>query len=280
MNRPDDHVVFEELAAGHALSALEPAEEQVFRGHLAACTRCQRDVADHEATLALLACAADPVEPPASVLEGIRAGLPSRSASSPGGGASSVRSSAPSGSSAGEEGASPQVVSLALARSHRERRSGSAARWVGAAAAAALVVSLGAWNLVLRAGQQDAQDYSDRLAVAVRELASPESQDVPLTGEDGEVVAVAVVRDRDVSVVVDGLEPNSAVTSYVLWAQDGTGAVRPVGAFDVDESKVDVVTGLGVDEDPAGVTAFLVSEEQGDEAPAQPAGPVLASGEV
>lgn len=281
MNALDDHEVFEELAAGHALSALEPAEEQVFRGHLAACTRCQRDVADHEATLALLAHAADPVEPPASVLEGIRAGLPSRSASSQVGGASSMRSSsAPSGSSTPSESASARVVPLERARSHREHRSGGAARWLGAAAAAAVVLSLGAWNLVLRAGQEDAQDYSDRLAVAVRELASPESQDVALTGEDGDVVAVAVVRDGDVSVVVDGLAPNGDATSYVLWAQDGSGAVRPVGAFDVDEEQVDVVTGLGVDAAPDAVTAFLVSEEQGDEAPAQPAGPVLASGEV
>lgn len=279
MNRLDDHVVFEELAAGHALSALEPEEEQQFRVHLSACTRCQADVAEHEATLAVLAHAADPVEPPPSVLEGIRAGLPPRSPAQPG----TLRSAAePATQSAGlSSGDAPAVVtSLADARARRSRPAPAAVRWTGVAAAAALVLGLGGWNLALRSGQQDAQEYGDRLALAVRDLADPDSRDVALRGEDGRVVAVAVVRDSEVSVVVDGLAPNGAQTSYVLWAQDGTGAVSPVGAFDVDEEQVDVVTGLGVDAAPDAVTAFLVSEEQGDEAPAQPAGPVLASGEV
>ena len=268
MNRLDDHVVFEELAAGHALSALEPEEEQQFRVHLAACTRCQREVADHEAALALLAYAADPAEPPPSVLAGIRAGLPARgSASAP---VATPETSADV----------PEVASLAHARSRRERRPGAAARWSSVAAAAALVLGLGGWNLALRAGQQEAEQDRDRLAAAVRALASPGSQDVALVEEDGSVVAVAVVRDREVSVVVDGLAPNDDATTYVLWAQDGTGAVSAVGAFDVEEPEVDVVTGLGVDADPDTVTAFLVSEERGDEAPAQPGGPVLASGEV
>ena len=275
MNRQDDHVVFEELAAGHALSALEPGEGQRFAAHLATCTRCQRDVADHEATLALLAYAADPVEPPSSVLEGIRAGLPARgSAGLPPGPESPV----PARPVAEQPG--PQVASLAVARERRDRRTASAVRWLGAAAAAALVVSLGAWNLSLRAGQQDAQEYGERLAVAVRDLASPGSRNVPLTSENGRVLAVAVVQDRDVSLVVDGLPPNDSATTYVLWAQDGTGAVRPVGGFDVDEAQVDVVTDLPVGEGADSVTAFMLSKEKGDVAPAQPGAPVLASGEV
>lgn len=269
MNRPDDHVVYEELAAGHALSALEPEEEQHFGAHLLTCSRCQADVAEHSATLAVLARVVEPVEPPASVLEGIRAGLP-RADSSP--------SEAAPASTPGP--AQPEVRSLADARSRRERRSGSARRWIGAAAAAAVVLGLGGWNLALQAREQEAQRYGDRLAVAVRELSSPGARDVPLTSDDGDVVAVAVVRDREVSVVVDGLAPNDDATTYVLWAQDGAGAVSAVGAFDVDEQQVDVVTGLGVDGDPGSVTAFLISEEQGEQAPEQPGGPPLASGEV
>jgi anti-sigma-K factor RskA len=267
VNRPDDHVVYEALAAGHALSALEPAEEHLFRAHLAGCTRCQHDVAEHEATLGLLAHAADPADPPPSVLEGIRAGMsPRRPVAEP--------------VDPTPLGAPAPVASLEDARSRRERRTGATGRWVGAAAAAALVLGLGGWNLALRAEQQDAREYGDRLALAVRELASPEARDVALTADDGSVVAVAVVREREVSVVVDGLAPNPDETTYVLWAQDGTGAVSAVGAFDVDEQEVEVFTGLGVDADPGSVTAFLVSEEQGEQAPVQPGGPVLASGEV
>ena len=42
MTRPDQHERFEELAAGHALGALEPEDEQAFLAHVPACARCER----------------------------------------------------------------------------------------------------------------------------------------------------------------------------------------------------------------------------------------------
>jgi hypothetical protein len=172
------------------------------------------------------------------------------------------------------------VAQLEQARRRRAGRTTRAVQWVGAAAAAALVLSLGAWNLALRSDRDASQQYGDRLAAAVRDLSRPDSTSVPLEAEDGSVVAVAVVQDDEVSLVLDGLEPNSSGTSYVLWAQDATGGVRPVGAFDVEQSQVDVVDGLPVEGGVGAVTAYLVSQEQGDEAPPTPAGPVLASGEA
>ena len=53
-----------------------------------------------------------------------------------------------------------------------------------------------------------------------------------------------------------------------------------MGAFDVEQSQVDVVEDLPVEGGVESVTAYLVSNEQGDEAPPTPAGPVLASGEA
>ncbi len=267
MTGPDDHVRFEELAVGHALSALEPEDEQVFVRHLASCTACQRDVREHQDALAVLALSADPVEPPPSVLEGIRAGMAADGRSAP------ARTPA---------AAPPQeVASLAAARERRAGRTARAVQWVGAAAAAALVLSLGAWNLSLRSDRDASEQYGDRLAAAVRDLARPDSTSVPLeSAADGSVVAVAVVRDSDVSLVVDGLQPNGSGTSYVLWAQDASGGVRPVGAFDVEQAQVDVVQDLPVEGGVASVTKYLVSQEQGDEAPATPAGDVLASGEA
>ncbi len=66
---------FEELAAGHALHALEPEDEQLFRTHLSGCARCERALDEHAAALAQLAYAPDAAEPPPSLLEGIRAGV-------------------------------------------------------------------------------------------------------------------------------------------------------------------------------------------------------------
>lgn len=264
MTGPQDHTGFEELAVGHALSALEPAEEQAFLQHLASCAACERDVQEHRETLSLLALSADPVEPPPSVLEGIRAGMAADARTVP---APLPDRPAP-------------VASIEQARSRRVARQGRAAQWVGAAAAAALVLSLGVWNLSLRSDRDASEQYGDRLAAAVRDLAEPDSTRVPLAAEDGDVVAVAVVRDAAVSLVVDGLEANSSGTTYVLWAQDASGGVRPVGAFDVEQEQVDVVEDLPVEGGVESVTAYLVSNEPGDEAPPTPAGPVLASGEA
>ncbi|MCW2615123.1 MAG: putative transrane anti-sigma factor, partial [Frankiales bacterium] len=75
MTRPDPHALYEELAAGHALHALEPGDEELFLAHAHGCARCERAAEDHRATLTHLAYAVDAPEPPPSLLEGIRAGV-------------------------------------------------------------------------------------------------------------------------------------------------------------------------------------------------------------
>ena len=266
MTGPQEHTRFEELAVGHALSALEPEEEQVFTQHLTTCTTCQHDVQEHVDTLSVLALSLEPVDPPPSVLHSIRAGMDSEGTTAP---------------SALPLASRPEhIASLDDARSRRTGRTTRAVQWVGAAAAAALVLSLGAWNLALRDDRDASREYGDRLAAAVRDLARPESTSVPLSSRDGDVLAVAVVQGDEVSLVLDGLEPNGSGTTYVLWAQDRSGGVRPVGAFDVEQSQVDVVQDLPVEGGVESVTAYSVSTEQGDEAPPTPAGAVVASGEA
>lgn len=273
MNRADEHRAFEELAVGHAVSALEPDEERIFLEHLRSCAPCEADLADHRSTLELLAYASDPAEPPPLILEGIRAGVRAGARAAPTvQGSHRVDVAAPP--------PAPTVSSLDEARVRRAARVPAAARWTGVAAATALVVSLGAWNLTLRADQDAAEQREQRLAVAVGQLTRPGATNVQLAGEDGEVVAVAVVTDDDVSLVVDGLIPNSGDSRYVLWTQDRQGALRPVSAFDVSSSDVDVVAGLDVDGGTAAVAAFAVSRERGSTPPPQPLGPVVASGEA
>ena len=64
----------------------------------------------------------------------------------------------------------------------------------------------------------------------------------------------------------------------MLWAQDPE-ALRPVAAFDVSTRRLDVVDDLPALQELEDVT-LLVSREQGDVAPPEPGGPVLASGEA
>jgi len=61
----DDHERWAELAAGHALHALEPDEEAAFAEHLATCATCRAELGQHElvaAQLGALATTADPVD--------------------------------------------------------------------------------------------------------------------------------------------------------------------------------------------------------------------------
>lgn len=289
MSRRDPHLAFEELAAGHALAALEPEEEQLFLQHVTGCARCERDVAEHEATLAQLAYAPDAAEPPPSLLKGIRAGVlaSGRGASFP---------AAQDGDTGREEAADDAAQSVAAvvpvppavrpmasleegrARrdGHRRRRAGT---WLGVAAAAALVISLGAWNASLQRDRAEQAEWSGRMAAAVSQLGDAGTSTIPLAGSDGQVVAVVLVHDAELSLVVDGLEPNEDGTTYVLWAKSRYGDVRPVGAFDVASGELDVLDGLLVEEGIADVTTFMVSREQGDTAPPMPQSAVLASGE-
>jgi anti-sigma-K factor RskA len=106
-----DHERWEELVAGHALNALEPAEEAEVVAHLEQCAHCQEVLADHAFVAAQLGTLVDDHEAPS--WDRIRTGvLPARPA---------------------------QVSSLEQAR--RRRR---APVWLSAAAAAALVAGGGA----------------------------------------------------------------------------------------------------------------------------------------
>jgi anti-sigma-K factor RskA len=60
----NEHEHWEELAAGYALSALEPDEAEAFTAHLASCARCQDVLADHELVAAQLGTLVEDVEAP------------------------------------------------------------------------------------------------------------------------------------------------------------------------------------------------------------------------
>jgi anti-sigma factor RsiW len=259
---PDPHLPFEELAVGHALSALEPDEQARFLSHLSSCARCERTVADHEHTLAHLAHAAPALEPPSSLLAGIRAGV--QGVSRPD--AASNRPPAP--------------VELAERRARRSVTVRRTHLLTSAAAVVALLLGLGGWNAALQRDVSEGGERYENLAAAVRALESPQTRTVRLSSEQGEVLAVAVVQGQDMSLVVDGLAPNDEDTVYVLWGQSRYGDVRAVGTFDVESGELDVLHGLRLEPGIGEVTTFMVTHEQGRTAPALTTEQVLISGSV
>jgi anti-sigma-K factor RskA len=244
MTRNETHDRFEQLAVGYALSALEPGEEQDFAEHVAGCAQCARALVDHRQTLAHLAYDAADDEPPASVLEGIRAGV----------------------AASGRAGAFPLPVSLDAARTRRRDRT---VRWttavLGAAASVILVVALVIVNAGLTSQQNDTQVANQRLSEAVSQLLVSGASRVDLAGAPG-TRAVAVVHGSSVSLVLAGVPVNDRGTSvYVLWEQSRSGDVQAVGTFDVASSELAVVSGLTLH--GGTLKALMVTHENGRTAP-------------
>lgn len=258
----DPHERYEELVAGHALSALEPEDEQLLLQHLASCAACERAVDLHRETLAHLAYAVDLPPPlPDSVWDSIRG---------------QVLASGTPASFSPAEAATP--VDLAAERRRRGRTRGAAV--LSAAAALALVAGLAAWNVSLQRDRAQLTAAAERLSAAVAELQSGPAQTVPLRSTGGDVTAVALVHPDRVSLVVDGLERNDPSSSiYVLWGKSGNAPAQAVASFDVPGGEVSVVRDLALPSGGGAVPELLViTREPGRTAPAATEQPALATG--
>lgn len=252
------HESYEELAAGYALDALEPGDEQQFLRHLVGCARCERALDAHRATAATLADGAAPVQVPDGLFAALRAAV--------------VAESGERVFAAG----SPAPVALD-ARRLRRRPSPAA---LLAAAAAVLVTVLGASNLALRQDRVEQTDASRRLNEAVRTLDEGPGRHVPLLDPERKVAAVAVLQGDHVSLVVEGLAANDPGTTYVFWERGRFGGVLALATFDVRRRGVEVVRDLPLQHGSEGPAAFAVTREKGDVAPARPLTPPLALGQV
>jgi Anti-sigma-K factor rskA len=251
------HEVYEELAAGHALDALEPEDEQRFLQHLTGCALCERELALHRDTAAQLAYGAAGVDVPADLTARLREAV-----------------SAESGAGVFER---PVAAPLSMAAARSRRRSRLAV--LASAAAAVLVVGLVGSNVALRQDRVEQTASSDRLAEAVETLGEP-GRNVPLLDDARHVAAVAVVQDDSVSLVVEGLAVNSPGTTYVLWEQGRFGGVQALAAFDVRGEGVQVMRDMPLQHGADGAAAFAITHEEGERAPARPHVAPLASGTV
>lgn len=260
MTHDDPHDRFAELAAGHALFALEPEDEQVFQQHLGTCARCPGDVRAHQATLSDLAYAVEDLEPPAVLLDRIRVGV----------GASDRPAmwGEPSADTVPSAGAG-FVVRLS-------RRRPPARAVLAVAAASAVLLGLGGWNLTLRDQRANQLEANSRVAAAVHELGTAGSRPVALRAGDGAVLAVALLKGSDLTLLVDGLPANDAGSTYVLWARVGV-ELRAVGAFDTGGGGLDVRDHLRIPGDASRLSDLMVTVERGRIAPHLPRTPVLAA---
>lgn len=252
MNR-FDHDRWAELAAAHAFSALEPAEEAAFLAHVETCAACRRTVVETTQVVGELGRTLDPVEPPPALRERLLA-------------EAAVTAQVPSRTSA----FAPEPASLDERRRARSRSAVRALRRpaavLAAAAALAGLVAGGALSLSRpesRSGMSAAQAF-------VGCLQDSGCQQVALRDGRGTVVgAVLVHHDGGVQLVAQGLTPNAAdTTTYVLWALRSGGAASPVGVFDVPHRPMSVERLPRMTMPIREVRALAVTLEAGRRAPA------------
>jgi anti-sigma-K factor RskA len=261
-----DHTLFDELAAGYAVHALEPHDELVFLGHLRHCDRCEQSLADYGEVTAAVAGVTPAAEPPPELRSRILAAAlsegPRRDGDAdreePGGGREE-----PGGQEV------PPVIPL--------RRRGSR-RWLAAtaAAAAAVVVAGGVWAGLGRSGSGGSAPAP--LAACVQ---AHQCTEVTLTAAHGhKTVGRLIIKNGTVWMLPsDMAADNVSRQIYVLWQITGSHTPLSVGSFDVRAGAHGPVRVGKLATPYRGTWAFAVSLEHGRSIPAQPSRPV-ALGEV
>jgi anti-sigma-K factor RskA len=287
-DHPADHGPYEELAAGYALDALEPADEQRYLRHARECATCAQALAGFREVAAALADTAPPAEPRPQLADRIMVAALAdldaghRPGSQPADSALHAGSS-PVAPTAGAQGDAPEVPADAAAGPGDALPPGGVPprlrprRWlrpVTAAAAAALIAGGGIW-----AG----------LAGTAGSLPPPGASCVRTRGcyvialksaVTHRPVAQVMVDKTTASVIPAALKANNPADQiYVLWQVTGSDHPLAVGSFDV-RSGAHARIRIGALPAPYHDTlAFAVSLENGRTIPAGPS-LVLALGQV
>jgi anti-sigma-K factor RskA len=288
------HDEADDLAALYVLDALDAAEAEAVRAHLATCGRPHPMFAELASVTPALAALADPVSPPPELRNRVLTAVsltaqqppvipPPRQAMPP---PAQFRPAqppplgAPPGppppgwAPAPQPVPYPQPVPIEQAREIRRGRSWS---WLGLAAAAVIaIVALGAWNVIL---QRQAEDRDALLRTALATCLDPAADAARLAGQGqaaGATGCAAFPESGQGFIVMRGLPPVTSDQTYQAWYlvgdQPTSAGLMPVGA-----DGLAILTGLTPAEGTGAVALSL--EPAGGSLPA-PTGPIVAVGEL
>ncbi|HEX4432251.1 MAG TPA: anti-sigma factor [Frankiaceae bacterium] len=265
-----DHDEYEALAAGYGLHALEPEDEQRLSAHLLTCLSCARLVADTALLGGHFADLLEPETPPPGLRDRILAAAMAEPRPVP------EALEEPRTPPAPAKTAAPvQVVAAPPA----PRKSGGR-RWqvrerllVGALAAA---IGVGVAVPVTLAASNHGSATTSNTALA-QWLLQPNAQQVTLKGGNGASLARAVMTDKGVYLLANGLPVNDrSRTVYVLWAANAQGQRKAVATFDVRGGSPVQLTADKLPFTAAQIRQLAISYEPGRSAPAQPSDVVLS----
>ena len=252
---PGNHDVWAELAAGHALSALDDTDEAVYLEHAATCSTCrelERDLSDVMAELAHLV---PPVAPPASLKGSIMRTIDEDAART-----------APVIAMTGRRPKRSAIADTSALGAVTRSRVLGVPLWAASAAAAVIAVALVAVWIV---PGHKAQSIAARCAAVNCPV-------INLT-DAGQSVATVMVLDDVAYLDPHGLPATPAGDEYVLWSLPQSGAPTPIAGVSTDPQSGPVKVGA-LTAPIATVSGFAVSKEHGTGVPSVPSLPLLAQG--
>jgi Anti-sigma-K factor rskA len=255
---PEEHRIFDELAVGWALHALEPEDEARFADHLPGCDRCARTVAETSEVMAAMAADLPRTEPSSSLRDRLHAAVAETEQAAPAEPAPRTATGFPD---------YLPVEAPAVPRPGRRRAPALAL----AAAGVAAILGLGVWNVFLADSRSTLEaSLAQQERIVDRLLTPGDARIESLSADGGEAVATVVARSDSLDVITYGLEPNDADTeTYVVWGITDAGPTA-IDTFDVERSQMTLQTvgsgSTGLDE----FTSYGISLEPGREAPSAP----------
>lgn len=289
--RDGGHGDWDALAVGWALSTLDAEDEAAFAVHLPGCEQCAAVVRESLHTVADLAYALPDESPPPALKDRLMAAVRAepRAAAVPAAGSAPDWFDQPGprpAPAAEEPGRVDHRPGRHAARDDEGRtvvpfqRPAARRRWTQVAAAAAVLVllgALGAWNLRLRADRDDLRELAARRDATIQQLTTNGPARVAALTADGRPNAsrraTVVVRGSQVEIITEGLGVTSGETTYWLWTlRCDTAAptdLKPIRGFTIPEDQFSV-RDIGSDPGFSTATCFAISEEPGPATPTAP----------
>ena len=234
-----------DLSAGFVLGALEPAEAEQVRRHLAACTRPHPEFAELGGVVSALADTLEPVEPSPElglrIMAAARAeALAAASAGAPASAAPAEFEAPPAVPAVARRGGRPASISRRPASggvAARERVAALSAGWrrVALGAAAVLIIAvLAVLNALSQAQVERLVAYRESVLRVIDLAGQPGSRLAVLSAPeqpDGPSGIAALAADGSVALAMRDLAPTTGSQVYEVWLIAGSREPVPVGGF-------------------------------------------------
>jgi anti-sigma factor RsiW len=259
-----------DLAGAFVLGALEPADADAVRAHLASCPEAHAEIAEAGSVLPVLDASVPQVEP-SSALKGriMAAAAADLEARQSGGGVPPVAALGSQAAPAASAVAEPTPFPSADERNARAARKTSPATWAVRIAAVLVIGLLGAWNLLLQGQISAAQTYEDNVAAVLDVASQPGAFTAvlaPATSGGPRGIA-AMSPSGDMAMAVRDLAPTSGSEVYEAWVIGADGVPVPLGGVPVGTAGTAFYTGAGLTAEPGAVLALTLEPGPGATAP-------------